>query len=122
MAVRVGDRLLLLEAPGVDEPIAVGVLDGFALRPVQERSPAAALALRPDETLQVTSVEGAPLVEVFSSDTGPVIRLLASDVDIELAGRLRLSARSLELAARQGPVTVTAAADVVVHGETIKLN
>ncbi len=122
MAVRVGDRLLLLEAHGVDEPIAVGVVDGFALRPVQARSPAAALALQTDETLRVTSIEGTPLVELFSSEAGPVIRLLATDVDIELSGRLRISARSLELAAREGPVTVSATDDVIVRGETIKLN
>ena len=56
------------------------------------------------------------------TDEGPVIRLLATDVDIELSGRLRISARSLELAAREGPVTVSATDDVIVRGETIKLN
>jgi hypothetical protein len=122
LAVRVGDRVLLMKPANWSEPIVVGVIDGFAKRPEPRRTTAVQIALLPDESLQVTGADGTPLVEVFASHAGPVVRLAQRDVTIELPGALRLSARSIELHARDGGARVSANGDVELRGETVHLN
>lgn len=122
LPVREGDRLLLVRAANWDEPIAVGVLDGFARRPEPKRDEKATLELRRDECVRVRSRDGHGLVELHQSDEGPVVRLLQKDVDVELPGDLRLTAEDIALRARQGRVSVRATDDVVLEGETVRLN
>jgi hypothetical protein len=50
------------------------------------------------------------------------VRLLVDAADVSMPGRLRLAADELELEARQGEVRVSAAGDVKVQGEVIRLN
>lgn len=122
LAVRMGDRVLLLKPGNWPEAVVTGVLDGFARRPEPRRTSAAEIALLPDETLRVTAADGTPLVDVCASQAGPVVRLAAPDVVLELPGALRVSARAIELRAREDAVEVAAASDVIVNGETIQLN
>jgi len=122
LAVRVADRVLLLKPANWAEPLVVGVVDGFARRPEPRRTTAAEIALLPDESLRVTGADGATLIEVLASPSGPVVKLAQPDVTLELPGALRLSARSIELRAREGAATVTATGDVDLRGETINLN
>ncbi|WP_437482581.1 hypothetical protein WME75_41135 [Sorangium sp. So ce1014] len=122
LAVRAHDRVLVSQPSNWPEPIVTGVVDGFALRPEAPRAEAARLELHGDEALRVATADGKPLVDVFASETGPVIRLLTEGIDLELDGALRVSARSIDLVARQGEVRLGAADDVVVQGETIHLN
>lgn len=122
LAVRRGDRLLLVRAENRDEPIAVGVVDGFARRPRRERTETAALELQPDECLRIHGKDGTDLVEIHASEGGPVVRLLQEDVDVELPGDLRITAEDIALRARQGRVSVRATDDVVLEGETVRLN
>ncbi|WP_437876011.1 hypothetical protein [Sorangium sp. So ce513] len=122
LAVRAHDRVLVTQPSNWPEPLVTGVVDGFVLRPEAPRAEAARLVLHSDEALRVTTAEGEPLVDVFASETGPVIRLLSEEVDLELKGALRVSARSIDLVARQGEVRLNAADDVVVQGENIHLN
>jgi hypothetical protein len=121
VAVRMGDRVLLLEAANWPEPIVVGVVDGFAARS-ESPSRGPTVELKSDESLCVVSEAGQPLVEVSRGDKGALVRLLGEDVDLEVSGDLRLSAKAIELRARQGDVRVEATDDVVVKGETIELN
>jgi hypothetical protein len=51
-----------------------------------------------------------------------VVRLLDGDVNLEVAGGLRIDAQRIELHARRGAVEVSASDDVVVRGETVHLN
>ena len=82
----------------------------------------ATIALKSDEAILVTTAEGTPLLELRGTDQGPVARLLSTDADIEAPGQLRLRAKSIELTATEGAVTINAADDVTVKGESIRLN
>ena len=84
--------------------------------------PAAALALGPDEAVHVTTSDGAPLLELSHTEAGLVVRLLSDDVDVEVAGELRVRARRIDLKAEQGELKLEARDDVIVQGENINLN
>lgn len=121
VAVREGDRVLLVAMAHEDEPVVTGVIDGFAARPAaEERGPV--LSLAQGESLRVLGSDGAPLVELRQSPDGPVVRLLSEGASIELPGKLRLSADAIALHARRGGVEVTATDDVSVQGEAVRLN
>ena len=120
--MRAGDRVLLLQPANHDEPVVAGVLDGFARRPDPAHAEAARLALRSDEAVRVEGVDGQPLLELFQSDAGPVVRLLQADVHVELPGALRLDAEQITLRARAGSVEIEASDDVNVRGEVVNLN
>ncbi len=121
LAVRAADRVLVTRASNWAEPLVTGVIDGFASRVEPELS-GPSLALLPDERLRITDAAGRALVDVVPTDAGPIVKLLASDVNIELEGKLRVSAREVELLATGGAVRVEARDDVVLRGETIQLN
>lgn len=61
-------------------------------------------------------------MEVFEDESGPVIRLLRDDIDLDLQGKLRVRAKSIELEAKEGQARIKASDDVVVVGEIIHLN
>jgi hypothetical protein len=122
LPVRVADRVLMLQPGNSEEWIVTGVVDGFATRPRPELSERARIELSRDEAVNVVSSEGKPLVEISQSEAGPVVRVLEPDVQVEFAGKLSLRAKDIELEATQGEVSVKANADVVVRGETIRLN
>ncbi|HJL14109.1 MAG TPA: hypothetical protein RMH99_00565 [Sandaracinaceae bacterium LLY-WYZ-13_1] len=122
LPVRVADRVLMLRATNWTEYVITGVVDGFARRPEVERDTKAELELKRDEAIRVRSPEGEDLVEVFQDDRGPVVRFLSDDVDLDLKGELRVSAKAIELEAKQGQARIKASDDVVVVGETIHLN
>jgi hypothetical protein len=119
---RAGDRLLLHLPVNAEEPIVVGVIDGFLPRPELPREGGSQLVLERDEALRVQDEEGQPLVEIIRDERGPVVRLLQTEAHIELAGKLCISAAELELRAVKGQVRIEASDQVTVVGETIKLN
>lgn len=118
----VHDHLLVLQADNAGEPIVVGVVDG--LREKEERGPVPgpAVQLKAEEALHVLGADGTPLLEVRQGEKGPVLRLLSEDLELEVAGELRVKAKSIAMAAQRGEVKIEAAADVVVKGEVIQLN
>jgi hypothetical protein len=122
LPVRTRDRVLLLQPGNWPEAVVIGVIDGFAVRPEMTSSTAANLELRSDEVIRIHGCRGEPLVEVRQQESGPVVRLLSLDVNLELPGKLKVSAKSIELEARQGGVNIAASDDVNVKGEVIKLN
>jgi hypothetical protein len=121
-AIRKGDRLLLQTPHGGDEPIVVGVIDGFLPRPEPDRTVAARIEVKQDEMLQVCTQEGLPLIEIVRDEKGPVVRLLQSDTRVDIKGKLSISAEELELKAVKGEVRIQASDDVNVVGEAIHLN
>lgn len=48
--------------------------------------------------------------------------LLRADLDLDLPGKLRISAKSIELEPKQGQARIEASDDVVVNGEVIHLD
>jgi hypothetical protein len=120
LPVRCEDRVLLLQPGNWPEPVVVGVIDGLRAR-VAPTQAAAALTLRSDETLEIRSSDGAPLLAVVPTPAGPVLRLARADQRLEVDGRLVFAADVVEFSAR-GEVSLSAGGDVVVKGEEIKLN
>jgi hypothetical protein len=121
LSIRVKDRVLLTKPEGLDEPVVTGVLDGFTRR-TTETTEAARIELRPDEVVRVCDSAGNAVLELQTTERGPLVRLLTDDTDVELPGKLRLRAKSLELEALAGPIKIKASDDVVVEGEIINLN
>ncbi|MCB9595374.1 MAG: hypothetical protein H6719_21825 [Sandaracinaceae bacterium] len=122
LPVRVSDRVLLMQPSNWPEPVVMGVLDGFARRPEVERDTKASLELKRDEAIRVRSQSGDDLLEVFEEPTGPVVRLLSGDVDLDVQGKMRIRADAITLEARKGQARIEASDDVVVRGETVHLN
>lgn len=122
LPVRKNDRLLLIKPKNWNEMIVTGVIDGFAKRPEIIHKTAGRIQLETDEAIRVTSKDGRELLELFQTDTGPVIRVLHEDTAIEFPGRLRLAANSIELEAGAGPINIKATDNVCINGEMIHLN
>jgi hypothetical protein len=122
LPVRAHDRVLLLQPGNWPEPVVIGVIDGFATRPESPSTTAATLELQRDEVIRIHGCRGEPLVEVRQHESGPLVRLLSEDINLELPGKLKLAAKSIELEAKQGGVKIAASDDVTVKGEMIQLN
>ena len=122
ISVRKCDRVLLQWPTNWPEPIVVGVIDGFAARPEVQPSVAATLEVQRDESVRVQAVDGTGLIEVRVAESGPVVRILSRDVDLEYPGALNITADQIALRAQRGQVQIDATDDVVVRGETIQLN
>jgi len=122
LPVRANDRVMMIRPDNAQEWIVTGVIDGFAARPEVPKSERARIELQRDEAIHVVSSEGTPLVEIAQGQAGPIIKVLEPDVQLEFAGKLALRAKDIELVASHGEVAVTASADVVLKGETIRLN
>lgn len=118
-----GDRVLLSHPSNHDEPIIVGVLDGLGRRtaePLADDGPL--VRLGSGEALRVAATDGTPILEVKGTDTGPEVRLLTQAAGVDVPGTFRVRADEIELEARTGEVRVSAAGDVKVAGEVVRLN
>jgi hypothetical protein len=122
LPVRAADRVLMVRPGNGEEWIVTGVIDGFAARPRVEKTAAARLELKSDESVQVVSASGVPLIEVSQGQAGAVVKLLEPDVRVELAGKLAIAAQDIQLEATRGQVKLKASDDVVVQGEIVRLN
>lgn len=122
IVVRRGDRVVLLHPTNTDEPVVMGVVDGFARRadPEPVRSPT--VELPHDEALRVVDRAGRPLLEIRSGRDGAELRLVDDQVALRVGGRFRIEAGSIEMRATEGGVDVEASDDVKIRGEVVKLN
>lgn len=121
---RIGDRVLLQSPANWSEYLIAGQLTrkghGEPVEPVIE--PAIALSLEADKCVQIADASGCPLLQVRASPDGPVVTLLNQNVNIEVAGKLRLSAQTLELEGGRGGVDIRTEADTVVRSRYVRLN
>lgn len=122
LAVRKMDRVLLQQPVNWQEPVVFGVLDGLEDRPEADKKARHMLDLKSDEAVRIDSHSGQPLIEIFEQDNQPVVRLLSEGINLDLNGKLKISAESIDLQARKGGVAITAESDVVVKGEMVELN
>ncbi|WP_419689426.1 MULTISPECIES: hypothetical protein [Burkholderia] len=120
----IGDRVLLQSPVNWPEPLIAGMLkrkgNGEPVEPIVE--PAVALSLEADKCVQIADAAGTPLLQVRASPDGPVVTLLNRNVNIEVAGKLRLSAQTLELEGGRGGVDIRTEADTVVRSRYVRLN
>lgn len=122
LRVRAGDRVILVRPGNWPEPVIVGVLCGVDEETEPRMRSGPTVRLDEHDTLQVAGADGSPLVEISRGQSGPVVHLLQADVEIRTPGKLRISARSIEMESRQGDVQIAARDDVVVRGSMIRLN
>jgi len=122
LCVRVSDRVLVLKLPHQLDAIVTGVVDGFSHRPEAPKLIAHVLETKSDEVLQVNAENGQPLLQIVRNQQGPVIRLLQTDTQVELPGKLCITAGAIEMRARAGAVCINASDDVEIVGEAIHLN
>lgn len=122
VTVREADRVLLVSPSNFDEPVIIGVLDGFARRPIRPANGGPTLELQKDEAVRIQARDGQELLEVSLSGSGPVVKLLTAGVNVHLPGELKISADSIALQARNGEVAVSATDDVVMTGAMVRLN
>lgn len=122
LAIRERDQVLLLIPANTDGPLVIGVVDGFAKRPVPTSEAKHTVTLKPDESVRVISEDGTELVTIVPGESGPEIRLLSADADVRLPGKLRLRAKAVTIEAEEGAVNIEANHDVNVRGEIVHLN
>jgi hypothetical protein len=121
---RRGDRVLLEQPANWPEKLVTAIIEGPSSGgSIEENNNAGyQLELEQDQCLRINDVEGKPLVDIYSSSQGPVVRLLNENVDIEVAGKLRFKAATIELEAGRGGVDIRTEADTVVRSRFIRLN
>lgn len=121
-AVRFADTVLLVAPRNWCEPLVVGVVDGFSDPPKAVGAIIHTLELRPDELVEVRDSGGRVLLRIREADHAPVLSLAHTDVDLEIAGRLRVRAENLELAALRGALEIGASDDIAIRGEIIQFD
>lgn len=70
----------------------------------------------------LTAADGRPVLHLDLTGGTPVVALPDEDLSLELKGRLKVTARSIDLAARRGNVNIRANDDVRIDGERVRLN
>lgn len=120
----IGDRVLLQAPSNWPEYVISGLLRrAECSEPVEPVAEAAfELTLEADRCIQLSDASGRPLLQVRSSPDGPVVTLLNRNVNIEVAGKLRLSAQAIELEGGHGGVDIRTEADTVVRSRYVRLN
>lgn len=88
-----------------------------AAQPEPPLVPHATLGLKSGESIRIEGDSGQALMELYEGDRGPIVRLLSPDLEIEIAGALRISAATIALRAQQGPLHLDATTEVVLGGE-----
>lgn len=125
-APRKSDRVLLQQPANWPEMLVTSVIEGLssAQSNVEEsqEEPLRIIELEHEEKLRITGADGQPLIEVYASTQGPVVRLMNQNVDLEIPGKLRLRAETLELEGGRGGIDIRTEADTVVRGRYIRLN
>lgn len=122
LSLRAGDRILLVRPANFDEPVIIGILDGFSRRPVLPTTSGARITVKPDECLTIETVDAEPILRVSHREGGPVISLLTEDARVGTPGSLTFDASAIRFHAHQGEISLIAADDVDIQGEIINLN
>ena len=121
---RKGDRVLLEQPLNWQEKLITAVLeDPSCGKPVADNTEAAQkIELQPNQCLSIMDAHRNPVVEIYSSSQGPVVRLMNENVNLEIPGKLRFQADTIELEAGRGGVDIRTDADTVIRSRFIRLN
>jgi hypothetical protein len=116
-----GDRVLLIHPDGCERPVVIGTIAAHA-QAVPLALPSG-YTLEPEASvLRLRAPDGRIVLEIEASGPVPIIRPADTDLELDLSGRLRVAARSIELRSKLGDVIIGANDDVIVQGERIRLN
>lgn len=80
------------------------------------------LQLEPHQSLRIVDHTGRPLLDIAWDEAGPVLQLANGDATLDVTGKLRMHADTIEMIARDGEMKMLAKDDVVLRGEKIRLN
>lgn len=121
---RKGDRVLLEQPVNWPEKLIIAVLDDPACgeRVVENAEAGQTLELQQNQCVRITDAHQNPIVELYSSSQGPIVRLMNANVNLEVPGKLRFQADTIELEAGRGGVDIRTDADTVVRSRFIRLN
>lgn len=122
VSIRENDRVMIEWPVNSDEAIVVGVVDGYKKRPDKVYIEGASLSLQKDESITVKNDAGETLLKLYQDESGPVVRLLKENANLDMPGKLRIRAKDIAFTATQGQVKISATEDVIVNGEMVKLN
>lgn len=118
----VGDEVLLTTPRGRSAPLVIGRLGAGPAGPLRLPS---GYQLQVDDARRRATLlrpDGTPAVELDLAGDTPILQLPEQDLALEIAGRLSISAGSIEMVSRDGDVRVEASEDVRVRGKLIWLN
>jgi hypothetical protein len=120
---RRSDRVLLVRPANFGEWIVTAVLTREPASVVPQTGEVASrVVLDANEALRIDASDGTPLVEIQSSNHGPVLRVLSHDLELAVAGRLRLSADTIECISGQGGTDLRSDGELVMRSPRIRLN
>ena len=121
-----GDQVLMLKPANTSSWVITQKLTSAIAADNQRDTPSDAnartLRLERGEVVRVATADGEMLLEVASEREGPVVRLVQPQIDLEVAGRFRVRAETIELEASEGGVDVRTSGEVVMRGRPIRLN
>ncbi len=113
VAVRSGDRVLLVQPDNWLEPLIAGIVSRSGPEPQTAADNNRTIVVRNNETVRIAASDGKTLLEIGHNHLRPVVRLAQADVRIDVPGKFHVAAEEISLTARE---------DVVVNGRTIRLN
>jgi hypothetical protein len=118
VAVAAGDLVLALHVNVLGRPVVIGCLSGTSMLPLPGGYAAEAVS----NGLVLKNAQGEAVLAIETVGASPTIKLAEGDVALDVAGRLKIAARSIDMEAKLGNVNITANDDVVVLGERVRLN
>ena len=128
IALRENDSVLLITPGGSDAPIVVGRLSGAETHLSWELPSGHKLVVEKQGqaneicSIRVEMSDGRTALEIDLHGEVPTVRLPHKDLSLDLEGRLKIAARSIDLVSKLGNVNVKANDDFKVNAERIWLN
>lgn len=117
------DKVLLQYAKNCNVPIIVGVVEALEKPAELDNQIEQKRILHSDESIEVLTETGQPLLKIQNTKEGPKVQLLGEDANIELANNnLCITAQSIALKAHKGDIEIVSDKNVVVEGQEIHLN
>ncbi|MBX2880422.1 MAG: hypothetical protein KTR32_10845 [Granulosicoccus sp.] len=121
LQVQARDRVLIQRPANFEEPLVTGIVES-GQRTRDTAKSAQSLNLQLNESLRINDHNGEALVDIVSGENGTRVQLHQSLAEMDVAGKLKMAADSVEIEARQGEMVLSASGDIKVDGEMIKLN
>lgn len=127
IALRENDSVLLITPTGSRAPIVVGRLSGSETTHSWVLPSGHKLVVEKQQQaggsfIRLELPDGRTALEINFSGETPIVRLPQKDVSLDLEGRLKIAARSIDLVSKLGNVNVKANDDFKVTAERIWLN
>ncbi len=128
LTINEGDEVLLLKPVGSPEPIIIGKLASIGPHSSIKLDSGHTLLIEKESEgsntpiIKLKQPDGSLALEIHLAEKKPRIYLPSKDLSLDLEGRLKISARSIDLVSKLGNVNVKANDDFKVNAERIWFN